>query len=60
MKSYYFTIKACDKVKEDTLYNVTIIEVIDTCVDKALKQAKSLINKKEYIVTNIIEKSDKV
>jgi hypothetical protein len=60
MKQYYFTIKACDSLENDTLHGVTEIEVIDVSVDKALKQARNLIDKKVYIVTNIVEKSEKV
>jgi hypothetical protein len=60
MKQYYFTIKGCDKVEDDTLKNVTVIEVLDTTVENALEQAKKLIVKNEYIVTNIIEKSEKI
>jgi len=58
MKTYLIFIIQAYEGASDTgqLTNVTTIEIIDETAATAIKKAKSLIKKKFYRISNIIEK----
>ena len=62
MKSYLiFIIQGWEEtIAEGTLKDVTTIEVIEKTAEAAIKKAKSLIKKKNYRVSSIIEHEEPI